>query len=40
MEEKYERPDIKVVLARLRTAVLVVSGGDDDPDIPPMPDGD
>ena len=36
MEEKYERPDVKVVKAELRTAILDVSGGYN----PPTPDDD
>lgn len=39
MEEMYERPIVKVVMAGLRFAILTVSGGDDNPDIPPMPEG-
>ena len=38
-KEQYNAPDVRVVMARLRSAVLTVSGGDDKPDIPPMPEG-
>ena len=39
MKKKYETPEVKLYMARLRSAILIVSGGDDNPDIPPMPEG-
>ena len=39
MKNEYETPDAEVFLVKLRYSILEVTGGDDDPDIPPMPEG-
>ena len=38
LKQEYEAPDVKVILVEMNQSVLqTVTGGDDDPDIPPFP---
>ena len=37
MKNEYEKPEVLVIMAKLRSSVLQTTGGTDIPDIPPIP---